>query len=319
MNTGLLSYSKNTDNLGDYVQSIATANLIGSYDVLLEREKLNMYQGDPVKIVLNGWFMTEPDNWPPSPDVHPLFISMHINPTAKAKMLDQHGVQYLKKHAPIGCRDYYTMSLLHEHGIPAYFSACNTLTLKRSQLLPDGANRKGVLVCGVLDRIITARNLGLRNFKKKPEEAATALLKFPVQYAHYFKARKKLNEFLSRLSGQVSYIDQIVDLKNLSEQQRLDKAASFLRTLAKAELVITSRIHTALPAIALETPVIFLEDGLEHINQYSRLIGLNRFFTTVRASDLNTIDIETLENPKQHHKFVSFLEKKVKNFIDKKT
>lgn len=317
MKTGLLSYSKNATNLGDYVQSIATANLIEEYEILLEREHLNSYKGAPVKIVLNGWFMSHPENWPPSPDIHPLFISMHINPTAKAKMLDQKGVKYLKNHAPIGCRDYYTMSILHEHGIPAYFSACNTLTLKRSDFVPETTKRNGILVCGVLDRIITLSNMTFKSFRKNPEPGVTSILKFPAQYAHYYKTKKIFKDYLDGLSIPISYIDQIVDLKNLNEQQRLDKARGFLETLAKAELVITSRIHTALPAVALNTPVIFLEDGLEHINQFSRLIGLNRFFTSIKTVDLPSIDIKALQNPQQHHKFVSFIEKKVKNFLQK--
>ena len=48
-------------------------------------------------------------------------------------------------------------------------------------------------------------------------------------------------------------------------------------------MVITSRIHT-IPAVAFGTPVLFISDGLEHINQKSRLQGMELFS---KFKDLN--------------------------------
>ena len=44
-------------------------------------------------------------------------------------MLTEKGIAYLKKHAPIGCRDKFTVQILNEKGIDAYFTGCLTLTL----------------------------------------------------------------------------------------------------------------------------------------------------------------------------------------------
>ncbi|MHB9292886.1 hypothetical protein Holit_01999 [Hollandina sp. SP2] len=50
-------------------------------------------------------------------------------------MLSPAGIKYLKKHEPIGCRDYGTVKLLGKYGINAYFSGCLTLTLGRKNLI----------------------------------------------------------------------------------------------------------------------------------------------------------------------------------------
>src|SRR5690606_28108703 len=60
----------------------------------------------------------------------PLFISFHLNPVHAPKLLaKQENIDYLKKHSPIGCRDYSTLEIMKAHDIPAYYSCCLTTTL----------------------------------------------------------------------------------------------------------------------------------------------------------------------------------------------
>ena len=129
----VLSYP-NSNNLGDFIQSLAARQILGKSEIVeLDRDQLHNYQKSPVFLIMNGWFMELPTNWPPSEKVSPLFLSFHLNPTAKEKMLNHHGLKYLKKHEPIGCRDYYTKRLLSSFGIKTYYSACLTLCLSRIQ------------------------------------------------------------------------------------------------------------------------------------------------------------------------------------------
>ncbi|MFN1836180.1 polysaccharide pyruvyl transferase family protein [Balneola sp. MJW-20] len=315
MKKALLSYDAHTDNIGDYVQSIATLNLIGNYDLLVDREKLDEYDGEEAKIILNGWFMTHPDHWPPSPKLKPLFISFHINPTAEMEMLTEEGISYLKEHEPIGCRDYYTLSILHERGIEAYFSGCNTLTIQRKDLISEDTPRKDILVCGVLDRIVMQQNWKLKPASRLFKHNLTAILKYPSQKIRHIMSTRVFQRFLKKLGEPVRTIDQILDLRNKSESERLEIAKDFLKELASAKLVITSRIHTALPCVALGTPVIFIEDGLEHINQFSRLIGLNRFFYHTDIMNLPEIELDKFSNPNKHHQFVEDIKTRVEDFI----
>ena len=48
------------------------------------------------------------------------------------KIFSAETIYHLKQHAPIGCRDFYTVSLLEKYGIPAYYSGCMTLTLGKT-------------------------------------------------------------------------------------------------------------------------------------------------------------------------------------------
>ncbi|MEI7824388.1 MAG: polysaccharide pyruvyl transferase family protein [Chlorobiaceae bacterium] len=131
MKNALLVYSDKYQhfNIGDYIQSLAAKQFFENIDVFICREGLNQYVGEDVRIILNGWFTHDVQNWPPSENIHPLFVSFHINSTAQEKLTDWASIEYLMKHAPIGCRDKYTLDLLKNKGVSAFFTGCLTLTL----------------------------------------------------------------------------------------------------------------------------------------------------------------------------------------------
>jgi len=84
MKYGLLSYEfKRHFNVGDYVQSIAARQFLPQVDRFLNREKLHGYRGEKIRLIMNGWFMFHPENWPPSPDIEPLFVAFHIQPETR--------------------------------------------------------------------------------------------------------------------------------------------------------------------------------------------------------------------------------------------
>ena len=83
----VLSYP-NSNNLGDFIQSIAAKYELNAKKIYeLDRDQLYIYNGPRVFLIMNGWFMEEPMNWPPSEKITPLFLSFHLNPTAKKKYL----------------------------------------------------------------------------------------------------------------------------------------------------------------------------------------------------------------------------------------
>ncbi len=77
-----------------------------------------------------GWHL-HPDTLgthglPYHPNLRPVFVSFHCN---RWDMLSEEAVEYLRQHAPIGCRDWYTVDILTHRGVPAFFTGCVTTTV----------------------------------------------------------------------------------------------------------------------------------------------------------------------------------------------
>lgn len=125
----MLVGTANILNIGDYIQAVAAEQFFDHIDTYVERERLDEYKGEPIKMIMNGWYMHEPKHWPPAQNINPLFVAFHVNSLAKDSLLAPGSINYLKKYEPIGCRDLGTVDLLKSKGIDAYFSACMTLTL----------------------------------------------------------------------------------------------------------------------------------------------------------------------------------------------
>lgn len=246
---GIIGYS--TWNIGDEIQSIAVQRNLEQVDFYVDREELNSYKSDhggKDKLILTGWYMDKPHNWPPSQDLDPLIISFHMSHKsgAKKKMTEAHVLEYYKNLGrPIGCRDKDTMRWLKSKGVDAYFSGCATLTLKN----PYTEDQR-------TDDIILADplfNIWPRTYGKFYQDQLV-----PKEYQHQIKhithRRPK---------------DQPI-----SHEERIKTAEDILDQYAKAKVVITSRIHTALPCLGMGTPVIFLDVGYTLKNRRNRFDGL---------------------------------------------
>lgn len=77
-----------------------------------------------------GWFM---HHWfgqgfalPFHDNVRPIFLSVFVRFPA---MLTPEAIGYLRRYAPVGCRDWQTVALLRSVGVPAFFSGCMTTTV----------------------------------------------------------------------------------------------------------------------------------------------------------------------------------------------
>ncbi len=311
MNTAIVGYPSSV-NLGDWVQSLVIEFVWKKEFVAINREQLHKYRGPKVRLICNGWFMENPENWPPADKIEPLFISFHINPTVEKEFTQKESIDYFKKHEPIGCRDNYTLDLLRNHGVKAYFSGCLTLCYQKSHLFPNSSPKpSGILVTSVFDRlkpiILCSRG---------PVVMLRQLLKYPVKYIAYKIACRRLRRILSKTDRPITYASQIIDRYTLENQDSKQIALDYIRQVASAELVITSRIHTALPATAMGIPVLFLSDGLNHINHQSRLRGLVDYFEACSSKNLQNIDLETINAKSNHIEQAVKLKARIDRFME---
>lgn len=133
--------------------------------------------------------------------------------------LSKEEISYLKRWEPIGTRDYYTMNVLRNNGIEAYVNGCITLTLT-SELFADVCTR-----C--------------------PQKVY--IVDVPSEYINYIP-----NSVLEK----AEFCTQIV--KNSCSPE--DDVKELIRTYyCDAKFVITTRLHCALPCIALGIPVIVMK------------------------------------------------------------
>ena len=75
-------------NIGDYIQALASSKFYDKIDGFIERDELKLYNGEACKVIMNGWYMGKPENFPPSDKIIPLFVALHINSSISDKMLD---------------------------------------------------------------------------------------------------------------------------------------------------------------------------------------------------------------------------------------
>lgn len=284
MEKGLLicSGAGKQKNIGDYIQSVAQEQFIGRDYCYVEREKLNSFKSGKkkIKLIMNGWFMWNPENFPPSEDIIPLFISFHIVPSIAQRLLTNNCISYLKRFEPIGTRDTGTKKLLQSHGIDSYFSGCLTLTLGK-----DYKNEKKDGGVVFVDPYFEFGGNYNANIFVKIGRAIFYSVKYKKQIAAFSQnfncdhktrfgrlfpklervmmAASFYNSYKLSFSDQVltraHYISHTVNQSDFKgDDEKMEYARKLIRQYAKARLIITSRIHCALPALGLETPVIFV-------------------------------------------------------------
>lgn len=230
-------------------------------------------------MIFNGWFTHNTRSWVPSSDIKPLFVSFHINNTAAPSMLDGKGVSYLASHAPIGCRDEFSVETLRAKGIDAYFTGCLTLTLDNYKV-DDRERTDKIFIVDPLYSYPTVSSV----------TSSTRTLVRSVLNGDVLKLGRRerhLNNIIHHeLLESAEYRTQVPPSKTYSEQEKLDMAEALLNEYARARLVITSRIHCALPCLALGTPVIF-------INGFDRFVDSCRFDGILDLFNRVDVDAET--------------------------
>ncbi len=324
MNYSLLKYpeSKYAFNIGDYIQSLAAKQFLPHVDNYINREELNSYKGEQTNVILNGWFTHNVYNWIPSREINPLFISFHINHSAAPIMLTDEAVTYLKKHEPIGCRDQYTADLLLDKGVNAYFSGCLTLTLDNYKVSEEERGE---------DVYIVDPLYGYAN-KQKVFSSLKRFIRSLLngQVLQIGKKRRHLRKIFSKSIWTDSiHINHELPAGIYTHEQKFEMAEELLRKYAKAKLVITSRIHCALPCLAMGTPVIFI-NGFDAFIDTCRFDGIIDLFNRV---DVNTKTGEftanfplsekitkdlNIQNLEKHYSIANGLKESCNNFISRK-
>lgn len=303
-------------NIGDYIQSLAAAQYMPRIDEYFDKTAKD-FGTQTVKMIMNAWYIWNPELFPVSKRVIPLPISMHISPFVYEKFFKvKNNFEWFKKNEPIGCRDKETLNFLKVNGIEAYFSGCLTLTLGMHGQYKSNNERKGLVV---VDAYLSNPKAELKftDFLRLAligllHPKACLKISKKIQHTYCPKDANFVRKFLCALVMIKTYkkIFSIKQLQNAeyvthlvkvgentclnSEAEKLDYAESLLKKYASAKIVVTSRIHCALPCLALETPVLFTTGSqiLDESPTYStgRFDGLIELFNVACIKGLKIVD-----------------------------
>ena len=337
MRNGLLVVStENSINIGDYIQGLSAKQYFDKIDEYIEREQLNKNRKSNIRIIMNGWYMHHPDNWPPSTFINPLFVAFHINSVARDSLLSERSISYLKTKEPIGCRDIETAELLKAKGVNAYFSGCLTLTLGLKYKSKEKENKSYFvdpyyklskrpynLVVYLLYLFVNYKTINCISRKKFSNCSVKSLLKT----ACFFKSYKKIfSKDLLLNSEYISHEGLFLKGKYKSNDELFHYAEELIHKYSKASLVITSRIHCALPCLGLETPVIYVENKEQSETSKCRLKGLIELLNVIPYSHGKLIKdnfnkkislLNIPKNKKTWEKIAFELKKTCEKFVNK--
>ena len=223
MKYGMYLYDSPTVNYGDYMQLIACEHIY---------EKLGVSKNEIIHIPLG-----ELGKYDGEPVILPVFsitkssicaISVHdefsenIEPVfisfVKTGSITTSEAEYLKRHEPIGCRDAYTLRECLRHGINAHLNGCITVCLPKR---PDDILGNKVFL---IDSYSELSQHMPESIKREAEHLTHVTLS---DTDHSCIALKEARRLLERYKNE-------------------------------AKLVVTSRLHAAVPCIALGIPTIIV-------------------------------------------------------------
>ena len=246
-------------NLGDCIQNLAVENLykeMGIENFLkINRDEIQKYSGEKAILPMQGWFGNVHGvfavKW--SRDIIPVFVGFHLNDyqNCRERFIEEKIYENMRDFEPIGCRDRNTRDFLKKLGINAYFSGCLTLTFPKRKEDPSSGK---VFLVDIPESIKTRIPVKIRDCAEE------------ISHNYHFKKYP------------ITF-DEAVEFEN--------KARKLLeRYKNDAKLIITSKIHCAMPCIAMGIPVIFINKDTDS----GRLDVLDGIIPKYDPEDIPIID-----------------------------
>jgi hypothetical protein len=174
--------------------------------------------------------------------------------------------------------------------LSAYFSGCLTLTLEREKfIIPGQTERSGVYAVDLFYKMKALD--GVKNRLRRILKLAPDIEK---------NRREMEGKVLDHVvppteRNKVSFIEHSRPIQVDDVKVRHAAANAVLQHYAQASLVVTSRIHCALPCLAFGTPVIFVDGALGHQSERARLRGIIDLMPVLRVDQFGKMDFDALE------------------------
>jgi len=214
------AFTFTTPNLGDDIQSLAALLFAGRLDALVPRDALGAVALAERHACVFNCWFLNGRDYR-RPSASILPL-LHGVAITRPDVLQSPWKDFLIDNGPVGARDFRTLELLEANGVKAYWSGC--LTTFMGEHFKRPSERRGELFVDIdeeTERKFVPSEIGAR--------------------------AKRLSNFLPPSVAADPF-------------QRLIAAFEMVTELAKARLVVTRRLHAALPCVGMGTPVLVLPD-----------------------------------------------------------
>ena len=259
--TALLTYR--TGNIGDDVQSLSLSqpHLIGKPDLWIDRDQFPDYaEAGEVDLVANGFFLCPSRSggiaFPPPANIRTRYVALCASNIPQT----QETLAHFRASGPVGCRDLHSVKWCQSRGLVHYFASCPSCLLERDFDAPGKPvadyDPGGPIV------LVDVNPLDLPPFgvSDRPFLCLTNRVR-PGDYE--------------------------------GPEARFAALRRRLRVLRSAALVITNRLHVAMPCLGLGVPVVMVEaDSLAF-----RLTALPPWLKIHRKEELRKIQLD----PARHY------------------
>lgn len=218
-------------NLGDIVQVFAVdiiyqAMHIHKEDIVnISMDELGNYKGEKVILPIAGYFnyRIKAPAFPVSENIIPVFLSLH---TISRLYLNKD--EFWKQQGPIGCRDEKTMQLMRKRGYNAWLLGCMTILFPRRNVIPE---KEHIFIVDAEPEI----------FRYIPKE---------------------LRSSAECITHEVQ-VDWTMDKEQIAQRMEEKTKELLGRYYNEATLIVTSRLHCAVPCIAMGIPTIVVRKGFD--------------------------------------------------------
>jgi len=231
--------ARDTFNIGDEIQSIAVERLLPRVDLRIDRMDLASYRGEtPTLLVINGWFGPRGIGWPPSSDIVPVFFGFHV--TQRHRSLETMIAPPLK----------------------AYYEKHAPIGCR------DRTTQQAIQSLGVNAYTSWCATLTLERRRRAPSVSEGKVF---LVNADYVPIPRSIEKRAVRVSQHVA--------SSLRATTKRSIAEDLLEMYRKeARLVITTKIHCAMPCAAMGIPTVFIGDaGNPRLEPVQQVLPINNF------------------------------------------
>ena len=232
----LLAHENNGMDLGDEMQGLAGIQFLPYLDALVERDSINLVYGTqnlkaPIKektlVFANAWYGSSTKQWPPPDYIDPVLVAIHMETDKQTQDTFDRGMKWLQQRWPVGVRDIATRDYFSKNNVSSFVSNCMTLTI-----VPLCRSRRS-------NNKILAVDIG--------QDMNWTALGVPSDIPVNMKTHKS--------------VDPVVCGSSIS---RYTSAYEILRKYAcEAQVVVTKRLHSALPTAASGTPAMWVDGNTQ--------------------------------------------------------